>query len=154
MRVVLTVLLLVGCKSEHDDRQASPTPVPSAWVEVDPSEVLTAVLEDEAGAAIKAGKKPHAYLHADWCPPCVAIEKTRTDPTMVAAFASTHIIAIDVDHIDNGQIIRAGMSTSTIPIFFRLDDNGRPTGASLDGDAWGENVPAKMAPSLTAFFAR
>ncbi len=153
MRPLVVLLFLVGCK------QAEPEPVPPlvtlSWFEADSAQPLAPQLAEQAQLAQKSGKKPHAYLHAAWCPPCVEIEKTRlADHTMQAAFASTHIIAIDVDDVEHKQIIAAGMNAQVLPIFYRLDDKGIPIGTSIDGGAWGDNTPAKMAPQLTAYFSK
>lgn len=166
MRLALCLLMLVACTRSEDkpvppatqpvQAPATPKPAPtvSGWIEVDPTASLAATLAEQAAAAVQAGKKPHAYLHADWCPPCVEIAKYRNDPQMTAAFAGTHIIAIDVDRVDAKQVEAAGMKIAVLPIFYRLDDTGRPTGASIDGGAWGDNIPANMAPPLGAFFAK
>jgi hypothetical protein len=147
------MLFLVACNKAEPER-AAPI-IPAAWFEADPEKPLGATLAEQAQIAVKNGKKPHAYLHAAWCPPCVEIEKTRgANPKMRAAFAGVHIIAIDVDDIDPKQIEAAGMKAAVIPIFYRLDDKGVPTGTSLDGGAWGKDVPDNMAPPLTAYFAK
>lgn len=151
MRPLYLIVVALGC-SKADPKPSVPT---GGWVEVDPDKPLVPQLAAEAQAAARSGKKPHAYLHAAWCPPCVEIEKTRlVDPTMQAAFATTHIIAIDIDEVDVKQITAAGMKAEVLPIFYRLDAKGVPVGTSIDGGAWGDNVPAKMAPPLTAYFAK
>jgi hypothetical protein len=156
------LVLAVACNKTEKDSPSAPavkaTPAPSGaanWIEADPKQPLAGTLSAQAALAVKNGKKPHAYLHADWCDPCVAIEKTRaTDPKMVAAFAPAHIIAIDVDHVPEAQIVEAGMKVAVLPIFYRLDENGKPTGAQIDGGAWGDNIPDNMAPPLGAFFGK
>ena len=165
MRRLALILLLVACKkAEQPSATEAPTTAakPAAqattanvgWVEADPAKPLDATIAEQTALAIKAGKKPVAYLHASWCPPCVEIEKTKSTPKMAAAFAPAHIIAIDVDAVDAKQIEAAGMKLVVLPIFYRLDDKGRPTGDSIDGGAWGDNIPDNMAPPLTAFFAK
>ena len=164
MRVLLLSLLLVACKKSEPDQPSKPavasTPAvaPAAttgWIEADPATPLVTTLATQTELAVKDGKKPHAYLHASWCPPCVEIEKTRaTDPKMKAAFGGTHIIAIDVDRFGPQQFEAAGMKAVVLPIFYRLDDKGAPTGATIDGGAWGDNTPDNMAPPLAAFFAK
>jgi hypothetical protein len=155
----LALMLLVACR-KADPEQGAPKsgmvmPASTNWFDIDPDKPLAPALAEQAQIAVKSGKKPHAYLHAEWCPPCVEIEKTRgVDPKMKAAFASVHIIAIDVDDVDVKQIEAAGMKASTLPIFYRLDDKGVPTGTSLDGGAWGDNTATNMAPPLTAYFSK
>jgi hypothetical protein len=176
MRLLLVAMLLLACKKESSQGSAVPPSDPSGastvgaakatapvepaaptaigWVDLDPTKPLAPMLAEQAAAAIKAGKKPHVYLHADWCEPCVAIEKTKGEPKMAAAFAGTHIITIDIDRVDAKALAEVGMSGGVIPVFYRLDASGKPTGAKIDGGAWGDNIPDNMAPPLTAFFAQ
>jgi thiol:disulfide interchange protein len=151
------VFVVVGCSKKSDESsQSAPSATATVgWTEADPKQPLDAQLAEQAQLAVKAGKKPHAYLHASWCGPCVAIEKTRkADPKMQAAFAGTHIIAIDIDATPADQLEKLELESAVIPIFYRLDDTGHPTGATIDGGAWGDNIPENMAPPLTAFFAK
>jgi hypothetical protein len=166
VRSLLAIVVLAACtKSDPPaDRLASKTPGPAApaksasvagWIELDTKQPLVPQLARESAAAIAAGKKPHAYLHADWCDPCVAIENTRaTDERMKQAFASTHILAIDIDVADPKEMSALGLASSSIPVFYRLGPDGKPTGDRIDGGAWGDNIPENMAPPLTAFFAK
>lgn len=147
-------MFLVACNKAEPERAATPT-TPAAWFDADPDKPLAATLAEQAQIAAKNGKKPHAYLHAEWCPPCKEIEKTRgANPKMRTAFAGVHIISIDVDEVDIKQIEAAGMKAAVIPIFYRLDDKGVPIGTSIDGGAWGDNIPDNMAPPLTAYFSK
>jgi hypothetical protein len=122
-----------------------------AWKVVDGPDALAAFAKD-AGAA---NLKPYAYLHAEWCGPCKAIEKTHAaDPQMADAFKGTAIALIDIDKVDPKELSAAGMEASAIPVFFKLDAGGKPTGDRIDGGAWGDNIPENMAPPLKAFFAK
>jgi len=164
VRVLLVVALFACSKSEPKEQQppaaarAKATTAPSSgavgWTEADPTKSLETQLAEQTKIALAAGVKPHAYLHADWCGPCVEIEKTRGTPKMADAFSGTHIIAIDVDRVPEAQIVAAGMELKVLPIFYRLDDKGHATGSSIDGGAWGENIPDNMAPPLKAFFSK
>ncbi len=165
MRALLCLSLVVAC-SKSEPKQGPPPPSAAArpaatpgganaWREADPGKPIAQELADAAAAAGKAGQKPYAYLHADWCEPCVAIGKTKdTDSKMKAAFAGTAILAIDVDKADAAQLEAAGLKSSAIPVFFKLDAAGKPTGDRIDGGAWGDNIPDNMAPPLAAFFAK
>jgi hypothetical protein len=122
-----------------------------AWKTVDGPAALAAFAKDAAAAHLKA----YAYLHASWCGPCKAIEKTHADdPKMAAAFKGTAIALMDIDAVDPKALDAAGLTSSAIPVFFKLDASGKPTGDKIDGGAWGDNVPDNMAPPLAAFFAR
>jgi hypothetical protein len=155
-RIALLTVFVIGCsKADEPSKTSASAGAATGWFEADPARPLDATLAEQAQLAVKAGKKPHAYMHASWCGPCNAIDKTRkTDPQMKAAFAGTHIISVDIDKMPKDQLEAAGMKFDAIPVFYRLDDKGHPTGATIDGGAWGDNIPANMAPPLTAFFAK
>jgi thiol-disulfide isomerase/thioredoxin len=172
MKRVLLVVLIAACTkaggekhgegavvvvAKDDVAYAAPKTAPKAptgdlaWKVIDGPEALAAFAKD-AGAA---NLKPYAYLHAEWCGPCKAIEKTHAaDPQMVEAFKGTAVALIDIDKVDPKELSAAGMEASAIPVFFKLDASGKPTGDRIDGGAWGDNVPENMAPPLKAFFAK
>ncbi|MFH2103481.1 MAG: hypothetical protein ABIJ39_09040 [Chloroflexota bacterium] len=70
---------------------------------------------------------------------------------MADAFAGVYLIQLDVDEWGWG-VPGTGFSLDVIPIFFRLDEDGRPTGETIDGSAWGpdtyENIARVMGPWL------
>ena len=68
---------------------------------------------------------------------------------MVNAFEGIYLIRLDADKWGWGE---NGFDFDAIPIFFKLDSEGRPSGEVIDGGAWGENIPKNMAPPLDEFF--
>jgi hypothetical protein len=68
---------------------------------------------------------------------------------MMEAFDGVYVIEADVD---DWGFPPKGWSFSGIPVFFALRSDGLPTGQVIDGNAWGENIPANMAPPLKSFF--
>lgn len=70
---------------------------------------------------------------------------------MLNAFCGVYLIRVDVDRWDWGNE-SLGFDVPAIPIFFKVDQQGKPTGAIIDGNAWGENIPENMAPPLDSFF--
>ena len=172
MKRVLLVLVIAACSKTSDSSKPSATPTPAApsapvtapaaassgdlaWHDVDAKQPLAESLAAFTRDAKAAGLKPFAYLHASWCGPCKAIEKTHTaDAQMTDAFKGTAIALIDIDAADPKALSGQGLDTQAIPVFFRLDASGKPTGDKIDGGAWGDNVPENMAPPLKAFFAK
>jgi thiol-disulfide isomerase/thioredoxin len=173
MKRALVVLAIAACTKQPAEKKPADEPViivtketirfngdkPVAvvtngelpWKVVDRPDALAGF----AKAAVAAGLKPYAYLHAEWCGPCKAIEKTHAaDPQMVDAFKGTAIALIDIDAVDPKVLTANGLESSAIPVFFKLDASGKPTGDRIDGGAWGDNVPENMAPPLKAFFAK
>ncbi len=68
---------------------------------------------------------------------------------MVDAFTGVYLIQASVD---SWGFPPKGWDFEFIPIFYALDEHGHATGETIDGDAWGENIPENMAPPLKAFF--
>ncbi|MBI1248650.1 hypothetical protein GC197_12520 [bacterium] len=142
-----------GCANETKEPQVTSTPTKNfTIVELKPGDgELDAMLKDEIQKAKEAGQKPFVELYADWCSPCRALRGSLDDSRMIEAFDGTHVIQLNVD--DWGEkAFNAGFSVDSIPVFFDIDDEGKPTGRSIDGGAWGENIPANMAPPLKEFF--
>ena len=107
----------------------------------------------EAQKAQDLGLKPFAEFSATWCPPCqaIALSLSLKNPLMVDAFDGAYIIRMDVDTWSQGEWEEVGFQLEYIPILFRLNAEGKPTGDWIDGSAWGDNTPENMAPPLKAF---
>lgn len=112
---------------------------------------LPALLASEAAKASAKGQKPFVEVHAGWCMPCKQLEASLGDPMMQDAFKGTYQIRLDSDAWGN-QLMKAGINANGIPAFFELDAQGKPTGRTIDGGAWDENIPKNMAPPLKRFF--
>lgn len=100
--------------------------------------------------AKRQGLQPFAYFYADWCPPCKALRASMTDRRMIDAFQGTYVVKLCADQWKD-EAARTGFRFQAVPVFFRLDDQGRP-GDHIDGGAWGANTPENMAGPLKRFF--
>jgi thiol:disulfide interchange protein len=114
---------------------------------------LRELLKAEAQKARQLGRFPFVEFYADWCPPCNALSKNLGDARMVDAFSGTYIIRLNLDEW-NTRLAGTGFQVIGIPVFFELDQDGKPTGRNITGGAWGEDSPENMAPLLKAFFGR
>lgn len=123
------------------------------WTAIEKGGSLASSVKAEVAKAQAAGKKPIVYIGATWCPPCKAIKKYKTDPQMAAAFAGTYIIELDVDDWAAADLTGLGYKAGSIPVFIAVGPDGKATGPNINGGAWGDNIPANMAPPLTKFFA-
>jgi hypothetical protein len=112
---------------------------------------LNALLAEHVRRARAAGRRAFVEFEADWCGPCHSLTSALGDSRMVEAFDGTYIVKVNSDRW-MARLAEAGFDASAIPVFYELDDAGRPTGRKIDGGAWGEDIPANMAPPLRAFF--
>jgi hypothetical protein len=74
---------------------------------------------------------------------------------MKEAFAGTYVMRVDIVRWDEQLLPALGISSTRqlkLPQFRVLDDQGRPLGPKIGGDAWGEDIPENMAPPLKVFF--
>ena len=152
------IIAIFGCGSAsgetENSRESLTTPAgPSVVVELRPSDGnLMELLQREAAKAEAQGSSAFVQLHAGWCGPCRALKASMNDPRMADAFRGTTILRLDFDQWRD-SLGAAGMRGVTVPMFFELDRMGRPTGRSINGNAWAENIPQNMAPPLKRFFA-
>lgn len=114
---------------------------------------LTSLLGAEAQRAADSDRQPYVEFYADWCGPCQALRRSLTDQRMIDAFAGTYIVQLDWDAWKD-QLSEAGFSVKGVPAFFELDAAGKPTGRTITGAAWGEDIPENMAPPLKKFLAK
>lgn len=164
MALLLVGISLLACNFLFPQAQRS-TPQPSDFQDPRPTGFtivrlhpgdgnLQHLLASEAQKAAALGRLPVVEFDATWCPPCQAIDKAirANNELMLNAYAGTYIIRLDVDEWgwNNGEV--QDFRFDGIPVYFRLDSEGNQTGEVIDGGAWGEDIPANIAPVMDVFF--
>ncbi len=114
---------------------------------------LTPLLRAQVERARSKSLRPMLEFYADWCPPCRAFQENLSDPRMIDALRGTYLIKLNLDDWHD-KLVGTGFVVRSIPAFFFVGADGRPTGKMLDGDKWGKATPANMSASLTTFLAR
>jgi thiol:disulfide interchange protein len=111
-------------------------------------------LASEAQKATGLQQMPVVEFDATWCPPCQAIDKNikQNNELMLDAYAGTYIIKLDVDEWGWGNSQLHDFDFDGIPVYFKLDASGNPTGDVIDGGAWGQDIPENIAPVMDKFF--
>ena len=115
---------------------------------------LQTLLSGEVQKAVALGRLPVVEFDATWCPPCQAIDKAiKADNELILnAYAETYVIRLDVDEWGWGDSALHDFQFNGIPVFFKLDADGKQTGEVIDGGAWGEDIPENIAPVMDRFF--
>jgi thiol-disulfide isomerase/thioredoxin len=115
---------------------------------------LQTLLVQEAQKATELGLMPIVEFDATWCPPCQAINEglESKNELMLKAYTGTYIIRLDVDEWGWSDSKLHDFDFDGIPVYFKLNTQGQPTGEVIDGDAWGENIPENIAPPMDEFF--
>ena len=169
--IFLFPLALLACRVLSSAPLAAPlrTPTPAAshleatafaptraftLVRIHPQEgKLQNLLAIEAQKAQALGQAAFVEYDATWCPSCqiITARLAEKNELMLAAYRGVYLIHLDVDEWGWGNA-EAGFNLQVIPIFFKLDQNGRPTGDRVDGSIWGDDIPENIAPALEKFF--
>jgi thiol-disulfide isomerase/thioredoxin len=115
---------------------------------------LKTLLAIDAQKAAALDQMPVVEFDATWCPPCKAIDEgiKEKNKLMLDAYDGTYIIKLDVDEWGWGNSQLHDFDFDGIPVYFKLDTDGNPTGQTVDGNAWGDNITENMAPVMDKFF--
>lgn len=115
---------------------------------------LQIMLTSEAQKATKLGQMPVVEFDATWCGPCQAIDKAikAKNELMLNAYSGTYIIKLNVDEWGWGDSSKHDFQFDGIPVYFKLDAQGKQTGEVIDGGAWGKDIPENIAPVMDKFF--
>jgi thiol-disulfide isomerase/thioredoxin len=133
---------------------AAPVDTPFTIVELTPAQGALAPL---LAAAVREAEAKHetpvVEFGATWCGPCKRLAASLGDARMIDAFRGVYLIRLDLDawrgKLTGTKIPEVG----AIPAFYALRHDGTTTGETINGGAWGDDIPENMAPPLKAYFA-
>lgn len=112
---------------------------------------LRALLAAHAQLADEQDRRPFVEFSAEWCPPCIRLAESLTDPRMVEAFRGVYLVRLDLDEWKS-RLGTTDFIVLGVPTFFELGPDGGSTGRTITGAAWGADIPENMAPVLQEFF--
>jgi thiol-disulfide isomerase/thioredoxin len=129
---------------------SAPTPPPApprfAQIELAPTQgELGPLLVDEIRRAKERGLVPVVEFYADWCPPCQLLHRNMKSPEIVEGFEGAYLVKLNLDDWHD-KLKGTGFAPRTIPSFYLLTADGKPSGKMLDGDKWAAGVPKPNAP--------
>ncbi len=115
---------------------------------------LQIMLAKEAQKATALSQLPVVEFDATWCPPCRAIDEAfdAKNELILKAYDGIYIIKLDVDEWEWNDGRVQNFAFDGIPVYFKLDAEGKQTGKVIDGGAWKEDIPANIAPVMDKFF--
>jgi hypothetical protein len=135
----------------------TPTPLPPEYTLIQVYHYNGPILEQLAGEVAKAevlGQIPILEFSAGWCPGCITIATSleEKDKYMVKAFKGVYLIQANVDSWHWEEMNKLGFKFEVIPVFFKLNAEGKPTGERFDGRDFTSDSIFSMARDLDKFF--
>lgn len=121
----------------------------------DPSRNAAADLAAAKKAAAKDGRPVLVDFGADWCPDCVVLGHTFTEPATAALLAKYHVVKVDVGEFDHNLDVAGryvDLDTSGIPALVVLAPSGATRTATNDGQF--SNARSMPASEVDAFLKK
>jgi thiol:disulfide interchange protein len=149
------VYLLVQRRAAIDESRAPALPARPTTptiIELSPDQALAEQLQSHAGRAKANGRRPLLEFGASWCPPSKLFGDALPDRRMQEALAGIYLIRANIDAFGHDPLLRE-LETGSVPVFFELDGEGRATGRSLTGGAWGADTIENMSAAIEQFCA-
>ncbi len=119
-----------------EEPQAEPAASPLSVVEVKPSAgPLKQQLKLHAKRGAKAGQRVVLEMGAPWCPPCKRAKALLAEDAFKAELDNVVVLRADSD-VWGEDLDALGFDAPVIPVYYRLDEDGTPSGESVRGDRW------------------
>lgn len=116
----------------------------------DDTELLT-IMQGHVKKARELNQKLFIQITATWCGPCKRLQAAMLDKLMQDAFAGTYIVKLDADEWED-DFSQINIKVNAVPVFFKVDTQGKATNYTVNGGAWAEDIAKNMAPPLKAYF--
>jgi hypothetical protein len=106
-------------------------------------------LKAELKTAHEAGHPVIVETTASFCRTCDEIDQALHQEPLQRALTGATVVRVDVEAFEE-ELRSSGMWQDTVPWFYRLDSNMRPTDA-ISADEWDENTAENIAKVLGPF---
>ncbi len=115
---------------------AEAEPQPLLVVEIKPSAgPLEQQLRMHARRGTKRSQRVVLEMGAPWCPPCKRAKALLAEESFTAALQDVVLLRVDSDQWGD-DLDALGFNSPVIPAYYRLDDQGGPSGEKVRGDRW------------------
>ena len=165
----LTAAMSAGCEG---DTRASATPDPanpsrgaegSAAQAPKPTgrvEIVEAPDEDDTAAVVRRelarakadGRRLLVSVGATWCEPCERFHNAAKAGELDAAFPGLRLLEFDLDR-DRDRLKKAGYGSKMIPLFAIPGEDGKGSGAQIEGGLKGDRAVGNLTTRLQQFLA-
>jgi thiol-disulfide isomerase/thioredoxin len=123
-------------EAQADVEAPEPTSTPLSVVDVKPSAgPLKQQLKLHAKRGAKSGQRVILEMGAPWCPPCKRAKALLADDTFKAELDNVVVLRTNSD-VWGEELDALGFDAPVIPVYYRLDEDGMPSGESVRGDRW------------------
>ncbi|WP_435176418.1 thioredoxin family protein [Actinacidiphila sp. bgisy145] len=115
---------------------AATTPATASPEGYDPTRDAAADVTAAERASAKDGRPVLIDFGADWCPDCVVLGRTFTEPATAALLAKYHVVRVDVGQFDHNLSLAAryvDLDSSGIPALAVVDRHGTTETATNQG---------------------
>jgi thiol-disulfide isomerase/thioredoxin len=112
---------------------------------------LLTLMQAHVKKAQELKQKLFIQITATWCGPCKRLQAAMPDDLMQDAFAGTYIVKLDADEWED-DFSQINIKINAVPVFFKVDADGKATDYTVNGGAWAEDIAINMAPPLKAYF--
>lgn len=125
-----------AAESEDVVDEPSPSNTPLSVVDVKPSAgPLKQQLKLHAKRAAEAGQRVVLEMGAPWCPPCKRAKALLNEDAVKAELDNVVVLRADSD-VWGEDLDALGFDAPVIPVYYRLNEDGTPSGDSVRGDRW------------------
>ena len=98
----------------------------------------------------KAGQRVVLEMGAPWCPPCKRAKALLAEDAFAAELDNVVVLRADSD-VWGEDLDALGFDAPVIPVYYRLGDDGMPSGESVRGDRWKNRTQVRSG--LLAFLS-
>ena len=138
-------------KPEPEIPAPEPASKPLSVVDVKPSAgPLKQQLKLHTKRAAKTGQRVVLEMGAPWCPPCKRAKALLAEDAFAAELDNVVVLRADSD-VWGEDLDALGFDAPVIPVYYRLGDDGMPSGESVRGDRWKNRTQVRAG--LLAFLS-